>query len=141
MDTVGPPASRPISLILAVYHYTLQIMRTNSCSLCDSPARNLLFLSDFWLTITPTTPHVFVSAESKGLSNPVSSLFATLTGDFISVAAKGLREGKKWRCENGKWQERGRAGGASDGEGFRGIAMGPLVSTNGGEHKIACHWG
>src|ERR1700693_5649984 len=27
----------------------------------------------------------FVSAQSKGLSDPVSSLSATLTGDFISV--------------------------------------------------------
>ncbi len=41
-----------------------------------------------WLTITPPTPLFFVSVESKGLSDPVSSLFATLTGDFISVDSK-----------------------------------------------------
>jgi hypothetical protein len=51
---------------------------------------------------TPT-PLFFVSVESKGLSDPVSSLNATLMGDVISVAAKGLREGRKWECENGKW--------------------------------------
>jgi len=38
---------------------------------------------------------------------------------------KGVRESRKWKCENGKWQERGRASGAMDGEGFRGIAMDP----------------
>jgi len=31
----------------------------------------------------------FVSVESKGLSDPVSSLFATLTRDLISVDSKG----------------------------------------------------
>ena len=38
---------------------------------------------------------------------------------------KEVREGRKWKCENGKWQERGRARGALDGEGFRGVAMDP----------------
>ena len=33
----------------------------------------------------------FVSVASKGLSQAVSLLFATLTGRSISVAAKGLK--------------------------------------------------
>jgi hypothetical protein len=33
----------------------------------------------------------FVSVASKGLSQSVSLLFATLAGRFISVAAKGLK--------------------------------------------------
>ena len=37
---------------------------------------------------TPHPPLFFVSAESKGLSDPVSSLDATLTRDFISVDSK-----------------------------------------------------
>ena len=41
-----------------------------------------------WLTITPPTPLYFVSAETKGLSDPVSSLYATLMGCFISVDSK-----------------------------------------------------
>ena len=36
---------------------------------------------------------------------------------------KAVRESRKWKCENGKWQEGGRSSGALDGEGFRGIAM------------------
>src|SRR6267142_2995076 len=36
---------------------------------------------------------------------------------------KGVRESRKWKCENGKWQERGKASGALEGEGFRGMAM------------------
>lgn len=47
-----------------------------------------LFEGRSWLTITPPTPLFFVSAESKGLSDPVSSLDATLMGDFISVDSK-----------------------------------------------------
>jgi hypothetical protein len=35
---------------------------------------------------------VFVSVASKGFSQAVSLLFATLTGRFISVAVKGLKE-------------------------------------------------
>jgi len=38
---------------------------------------------------TPT-PLFFVSVDSKGLSDPVSSLFATLTGGFISVDSKNV---------------------------------------------------
>ena len=38
---------------------------------------------------------------------------------------KGVRESRKWKCENGKWQESGRASGALDGKGFRGVAMDP----------------
>ena len=38
---------------------------------------------------------------------------------------KGVREGRKWKCDNGKWQERDRASGALKGEGFRGITMDP----------------
>ena len=34
----------------------------------------------------------FISVEFRGLSDPVSSLSATLTGDFISVESKGLTE-------------------------------------------------
>jgi hypothetical protein len=46
-----------------------------------------------WLTIISTSsPVVFVSVASKGLSQDVSLLFATLTGGAISVAAKGLKE-------------------------------------------------
>ena len=40
---------------------------------------------DVWLTIRTTRPLFCVSAESKGLSSPVSALYATLTGGFISV--------------------------------------------------------
>ena len=38
---------------------------------------------------------------------------------------KGVRESRKWKCQNGKWQERGRASGALECEGFRGMAMDP----------------
>ena len=41
----------------------------------------------------PPTPGVFVSADSKGFSNPVSSLFPTLTGEFVSVESKGFTGG------------------------------------------------
>jgi hypothetical protein len=34
----------------------------------------------------------FVSVASKGLSQDVSLLFATLAGRFVSVAVKGLKE-------------------------------------------------
>ena len=37
------------------------------------------------------TPRFFVSVASKGFSNSVSLLFATLAGRSISVAAKGLK--------------------------------------------------
>jgi hypothetical protein len=37
-------------------------------------------------------PPFFVSVASKGLSQTVSLLFATLAGRYISVAVKGLRE-------------------------------------------------
>ena len=36
------------------------------------------------------TPVFFVSVASKGVSSSVSRLFATVTGESISVAAKGL---------------------------------------------------
>src|SRR2546426_318269 len=74
---------------------------------------------------TPPSPLFFVSAESKGLSDPVSSLDATLAGYLISVDSKGVRESGTWKCGNGKWGERGRASGALDGEGFKGIVMDP----------------
>ena len=53
-----------------------------------------------WLTITPPTPLFFVSVESKGFSDPVSSLFATLTRGFISVAAKGFMGVDCWQEGN-----------------------------------------
>src|SRR5712691_10235944 len=52
----------------------------------------------FWLTIPPL-PLFFVSVASKGLSQAVSLLFATLAGRSISVAAKGL----KARVGGGQW--------------------------------------
>jgi hypothetical protein len=40
----------------------------------------------------------FVSVASKGLSQTISPLFATLAGSSISVAAKGLKAiGSKYR--------------------------------------------
>jgi hypothetical protein len=39
------------------------------------------------------TPLFFVSVASKGLSQAVSLLFATLAGRSISVASKGLKAG------------------------------------------------
>ena len=77
----------------------------------------------------------FVSAESKGLNDSVSSLDATLTGYFISVDSKGVRESRKWKCGNGKWQERGRASGALDGEGFKGIVMDPSSRQTAGSAR------
>jgi len=41
------------------------------------------------------------------------------------VILKEVRGGRKWKCENGKWQENGRASGAFDGEGYREDAMDP----------------
>jgi hypothetical protein len=38
------------------------------------------------------TPLFFVSVASKGFSSSVSPLFATLAGESISVANKGLME-------------------------------------------------
>ena len=48
---------------------------------------------------------------------------------------KGLREGRKGKCENGKWQERGRARGALDGEGFRQDAMDPSSRQTAGSAR------
>src|SRR6266403_2209566 len=45
-------------------------------------------------------PLFFVSAESKGLSDPVSSLFATLAERSTSVAAKRLMGASCWRESN-----------------------------------------
>src|SRR5260370_26078581 len=50
---------------------------------------------------TLPTPYFFVSVASKGLSQAVSLLFATLAGKSISVAAKGLMEADCWR--EGNW--------------------------------------
>jgi hypothetical protein len=54
---------------------------------------------DSWLTITGTpAPVFFVSVASKGLSQAVSLLFATLARRPINVAAKGLKAiGCKYR--------------------------------------------
>src|SRR5882724_8743268 len=90
-----------------------------------------------WLTITPPTPLFFISVAFKRLSDPVNSLFATLTGGLISVDSKGVREGRKWKCENGKWQERGGASGALDGEGLGDIAMNPSSRQTAGSAR----WG
>ncbi len=49
---------------------------------------------------TPT-PWFFVSVASKGFSSAVSLLFATLAGESISVAAKGLMGAGCWRESNG----------------------------------------
>jgi hypothetical protein len=51
------------------------------------------------------TPLFFVSVASKGLSQDVSLLFATLAGRFISVAAKGLTGAECWRESNWEGQE------------------------------------
>jgi hypothetical protein len=42
----------------------------------------------------------FVSVASKGVRAAVSLLFATLAGESISVAAKGLRKANCWRESN-----------------------------------------
>ena len=39
----------------------------------------------------PPPPQIFVNVASKGVSQSVSLLFATLTGGLISVASKGFR--------------------------------------------------
>src|SRR6266850_2789543 len=51
---------------------------------------------------------------------------------------KGVRESRKWKCENGKWQERDRASGALKGEGFRGITMDPSCrqATGSAESRV-----
>jgi len=60
------------------------------------------------LNITLPTPLFFVSAESKGLRDCVSLLFATLAGRPISVAAKGLMGADSWREGNGLgWEDFG----------------------------------
>jgi hypothetical protein len=52
------------------------------------------------------TPAFFVSVASKEVRFPVSLLFATLAGRFISVAAKGLTVSWCWRESNGHgWEE------------------------------------
>jgi hypothetical protein len=43
-----------------------------------------------WLTIITPCPRFFVSVAAKGVSDPVSLLFATVTGDLASVAFKGV---------------------------------------------------
>ena len=50
----------------------------------------------------------FVSVDSKGFSDSVSSLDATLTRYFISVDSKWFREVGEW--ESGTRKLRGRAG-------------------------------
>jgi hypothetical protein len=55
-------------------------------------------------------PLFFVSVASKELSSAVSLLFATLTGRFISVAAKGLMGTKRWREINSPgWEDFARS--------------------------------
>jgi hypothetical protein len=44
-------------------------------------------------------PVFFVSVASKGFSQAVSLLFATLAGESISVAAKGFRIQPGWKGE------------------------------------------
>src|SRR5260370_19565426 len=83
-------------------------------------------LLGFLFSVSPPypTPVFFVSVASKGLSQAVSLLFATLARRPISVASKGLkarvgsciREGKKvmmqggeeknWKCARGSGTER-----------------------------------
>jgi hypothetical protein len=46
------------------------------------------------LTIIAPLPHFFVSVADKGVSFPASLLFATLAGNFASVASKGVTEAK-----------------------------------------------
>ena len=46
------------------------------------------------------TPLFFVSVTAKGVSHAVSLLFATLAGESISVAAKGLTQAGCWREGN-----------------------------------------
>jgi len=58
---------------------------------------------------TPT-PLFFCKVESKGLSDPVSSLVATLTGDFISVILNNLGGNGKSKSESGNG-ENGRSAG------------------------------
>jgi hypothetical protein len=41
--------------------------------------------------LVPPTPLYFVSVAAKGFSPAVSLLFATLAGECISVAFKGVR--------------------------------------------------
>jgi len=54
------------------------------------------------------TPLFFVSVAAKGFSLAVSLLFATLAGESISVAAKGLMGMKCWREGNGLgWRDLG----------------------------------
>ena len=47
------------------------------------------------------SPRYFVSVAFKGLSPDVSLLFATLAGESISVAAKGLMGAGCWLESNG----------------------------------------
>ena len=53
------------------------------------------------LGLKEDTPVFFVSVASKRVSTAVSLLFATVTGKFISVAAKGLMRTKRWRESDG----------------------------------------
>src|SRR5216684_2671176 len=53
-------------------------------------------------------PLFFVSVASKGLSQAVSLLFATLARRRVSVAVKGLMEAKYWRESSGsRWKDFG----------------------------------
>ena len=56
----------------------------------------------------------FVSVDSKEFSDPVSSLVATLTEDFISVDSSRLRRAKgqrSSRLRDGEWRRaRGKEG-------------------------------
>jgi hypothetical protein len=72
----------------------------------------------------------FVSVAFKGFNVRVSSLKSTLMRRFVSVDFKGLRESRKWKSENGKWQRGAGANGAPGGEGFEGIVERSLVSTD-----------
>jgi hypothetical protein len=54
-----------------------------------------------WLTIT-SSPLFFISIAFKRLSDAISSLFAILTGDFISIDSKQLRGRLKSKGETGK---------------------------------------
>jgi len=68
-------------------------------------------------------PMFFNKCGFKRLSDPVSSLFATLTRDFIVLILKGLRDAGKWKGDG-----KDRVG-SDDGRG-REVQAGILIGTS-----------
>ena len=102
-DIVRPSlASRPMSLSLAVYSCSLRAVKTNSCSLLDSPVRSLLGRQRQLFKVICTTNRradtgtfhrEFHPQEQLAREDPMAAAPATVACTHSSVA-RPLRQGR-----------------------------------------------